>query len=502
MTRTFTPLGVVIRQGLKSTVVQYVGIVVGAVANLFLYTQVQAEYGLVQVLLGVANLIAPFAMLGSYSLAVRFYPRFTEPSAGRQGFLTLLLAVTAVGIGVYLLTAPLLDGWLSGRCLDRASAEYCLNVRYVPALVVCLALLRLLYQYTSNFRRIVVPTLLEQFSLKITLPAALLAYLFGYLSVEAVVLAVVANYAVALVGMFAYLAYLGELHLGLPSPRVLAAWRPMAGFAGYGIASMLGTVLAFRVDVVMVGGNLGLAEAGQYTIALFIAETIAKPYTNVRAALAPEVSAAWAAGDFATLGDLYRRSSSNLLLIAGYLFAGILVCYPALAALAVEGEVIAGGFLAFVFLGLGRVVDSATSINEYVISFSPRYRFNLVAILVLAAVNVALNLYLIPRFGIAGAALATLTSVTVYNAAKVLFAGLAFGLWPFGKTTLSVLAGLSVATLLTLAIPELDRWYLTMIVRGGALTLLVYAYVALAKPSAEAEQLRVGLLTKLRARTR
>lgn len=490
-------VGVVIRQGLKSTALQYVGVAIGIASQLFLYTQVPAEYGLVQVLIAAANVVLPFAMLGTYSLAVRYYPRFREPDAGRQGLLTALLLATAVGLALYLAAAPALDGWLRERYFADTRADYRQYIRYLPALVVCLALIKLLYQYTLNFRRIVVPTFLEQFLLKLTLPALLLAFLLGYIGVEAVVRGVVANYAVALVGMVAYLAYLGQLRLPRPSAAVRAAWRPMAGYAGFGIASMLGTALAFRVDVVMVTAALGFEAGGQYTIVLFIAEVISKPFVNVRAVLASEVSAAWVDDDRATLTDLYRRSSVNLLLVAGYLFGGILVCYASLAQLAVNGEaMLLGGFGAFVLLGLSRVVDSATSINEYVISYSPRYRFNLLALGVLAAANVALNLYLIPRYGLTGAGLATLLSVTAYNAIKVLFAGFAFGIWPFGKTTLVALAGLAACTAAVYALPLAGRWYVDIPLRGGAFTALVAAFAWYAGVSPEAE----GVVRKAWAR--
>lgn len=490
-------MGIVIRQGLKSTAVQYAGVLIGAVANLFLYTQLEAEYGLVQVLIVIANVILPFAMLGSYSLAVRFYPQFKTPDAGRQGFLTLLLLVSLTGIALYWLVAPLLDDWLMEKYLVNTREDYRQYIKYVPALVVCMALIRLLFQYISNFRLIVVPTILEQLMFKLTLPVILLSFLLGWLSIEQVVLGVVLNYALALIGMFAYLAWLGELKLPLPSREVMREWRPMAGFAGYGIASMLGTLLAFKIDVVMVASFLGFEAAGQYTIVLFIAEVIGKPYTNVRSVLAPEVSSAWANNDLKKLADLYRRSSNNLLIISGYLFGGILVCYPSLGELATKGEVLMGAFTAFIFLGLSRVVDSATSINEYIVSFSNRYRFNLIAIAILAISNIWLNNVLIPIYGIAGAGLATLISLTLYNAAKVLFAGIVFNLWPFGKTTFTIIIALCVGIGAVWLIPQTGWWWLDIPLKGGLLTALLAAYVWWGKPTPDSTVAMQNVLRKL-----
>ena len=177
-------MGIVIRQGLKSTAVQYAGVVIGAIANLFLYTQLEEEYGLVQVLIVIANVILPFAMLGSYSLAVRYYPQFRSPDAGKQGFLTLLLLVALTGIALYWLVAPMLDSWLMDKYLANTRADYRQYIRYVPWLVVCMALIRLLFQYISNFRLIVIPTILEQLMFKLTLPVILLGFLLGWIGIE------------------------------------------------------------------------------------------------------------------------------------------------------------------------------------------------------------------------------------------------------------------------------------------------------------------------------
>jgi len=160
-------VGIVIRQGIKSTIVQYAGVAIGAVANLFLYTTLKEEYGLVQVLIVIANVILPFAMLGSYSLAVKFYPRFKEPDAGSQGFLTLLILIAGVGIVLYLASAVYIDDWLQDTYLSETREDYRQYIKYVPALVTLMALIKLLFQYTSNFRLITVPTFLEQFMLKV-----------------------------------------------------------------------------------------------------------------------------------------------------------------------------------------------------------------------------------------------------------------------------------------------------------------------------------------------
>lgn len=490
-------MGVVIRQGLKSTAVQYVGVVVGVVANLFLYTQLETEYGLIQTLIAAAGTILPFAMLGSYALAVRFYPEFSGTNEDKKGFLGLLLFVALAGSVLYLLASPFLQEWLSIRFFENASTQEKEIFSYLPILVVTMVFTKVMVQYTSNFRKIVVPILLDQFLFKLTLPTLLVLYLFKIISLQWVVWGTLIHFVFVTLAMATYLFHLGELQISFPTKKVWRSWKNMTSFAGFGIASMLGRTLAFRIDVLMVAAYLDLAAAGQYAIALFMSEVIAKPYTNLASVVGPQISEAWAKGDKDTIRNLYQRSCDNMVLASGYLLGGIIVCFASVAQIAAKPEVLTGAFTAFVFLGLARWIDASTSVNEHVITYSKKYKFNLVAILILAVVGIILNIWLVPLFGIEGAGLATLISLSLYNLAKVLFAGFKFNIWPFGKTTYEIAFVISLCTVLVFYLPLLEIWWLDILWRGGLLTVLIGAYAWWRAPSPEAKKLMQTLLSKV-----
>lgn len=493
-------MGVVVRQGLKSTVVQFVGVGVGVATVLFLVPYALEVYGIVQALVAAAMIIAPLATLGSSTLAVRYYAPFREPDAGRRGLLTLALLVSALGIATVASVWPLIDEWVVQVYFPDDVARGRRYVIAVPIMIAAIALMRVLAQYTSNFRRIVVPTLLEQFAFKLTLPLLLSAFLLGWIGVRGVVVGTLGHFALTTLGMAAYLVYLGEWRLPRIDASLTADWRAMASFSAYGVTAQLASNLAFRIDQLMVPAYLGFAAGGQYAIALFISEVIAKPFANLRNVTAPMVSEAWAGGDLAELRTLYRKSSDNLLLVCGYVYAGIAVCYPGLIDVAPRGEVLAQAFPAFLVLGLSRVVDSATSINDLIITYSKRYGFNLAAVVLLAGVNLALNLVLIPRYGFVGAAVATLLSVTLANVAKVMFVGAVWGLWPFGKTTVEVGLAVMMAGTAAWVLPLTGYWPVDIALKGGTLTAAVGAFVWWRPPSEELRGLMENTFRRLGSR--
>jgi O-antigen/teichoic acid export membrane protein len=98
-----------------------------------------------------------------------------------------------------------------------------------------------------------------------------------------------------------------------------------------------------------------------------------------------------------------------------------------------NGERYKSGKIVILLLGLAKLFDMLTSINEYIIAYSKHFRYNLYFLLVLAVVNVVANLTLIPQFELAGAALATLLSVVLFNIFKTYFVYAKFKIHPFQR---------------------------------------------------------------------
>ena len=82
----------------------------------------------------------------------------------------------------------------------------------------------------------------------------------------------------------------------------------------------------------------------------------------------------------------------------------------------------------FALLSLARITDLITGVNSIIISYSKDYKFHMYFLLVLGFTNVVLNYFLMKRFGLTGAALATSISYILFNIIKHLFVKYRFGL--------------------------------------------------------------------------
>ena len=82
-------------------------------------------------------------------------------------------------------------------------------------------------------------------------------------------------------------------------------------------------------------------------------------------------------------------------------------------------KVIDKGFRLFFIIGLSKYFDLLLGINNAIIFNSKYYKMVLTLGVLLVIIIVTLNSYFIPKFGLNGAAIATLIAITLYSLAKL-----------------------------------------------------------------------------------
>ena len=104
-------MGVVIKQSIRGTIVNYVGVIIGFLTTFFILTAylTQEEIGLTRVLVDAAVLFSSFAQLGTGSSIIRFFPFFKDEKQKHHGFFFWTLVVPFVGFLIFLLVARLLQ---------------------------------------------------------------------------------------------------------------------------------------------------------------------------------------------------------------------------------------------------------------------------------------------------------------------------------------------------------------------------------------------------------
>ncbi len=491
-------MGIVQRQGLKFSLVNFAGLAVSLVATIWLYPRVQAEYGLVGFLTTASLLTLPLATLGVNQLSIRFFPRFEEKSRQHNGFLLLLVGWVAMGCATVAVAAalfkPLISSVLQGReAMLRDHFWWLLPLVVLQAFAVVLA------QYTMNFGRAAVPSLFTDFLIKISVPIGLLGVWRGWWPIEAALAGLILNYAAAILGLVFYLKSIGEFHTDRaflrPSRELL---REVASFAGFGVALNVAMFLVTRLDLLMVTWLMSLQKGGVYTIAAYIASVMDVPGRAVITVAMPLISRYWNDNKRLEINSLYQKSSINLLIVGTAIYGATLVSLSSLLRLMPNSEQMLAGQAVVVVLGAAKLFDLATGLNGYILLLSKKHWSFFWSVGALAFAGVALNLWLIPRLGLTGAALATMGGVMAYNTANSVLVWRRFGMQPFSKNTLLALAFGLAAGLVAWLLPASNLLIVNVLWKSGSFLGLFLTAVLWASLSPDlndfCKKLRAGKL--------
>ena len=95
------------------------------------------------------------------------------------------------------------------------------------------------------------------------------------------------------------------------------------------------------------------------------------------------------------------------------------------------GEEFKVGVTAFIFLSCGRLISSFSGSVGNILQMTGNQNIYARILLLGAILNVVLNLILIPAYGINGAAIASMSSLIVWNLSMVLVVKQRFGFYTF-----------------------------------------------------------------------
>lgn len=484
-------MSVIQKQSINHSIVNYIGVLIGTISTLFIYPLSRETYGLARFLIDTSIFLYPFILLGFEAVTIRFFPDFKNEKNGHNGFLGFLFIPVMVGcLGLTLVS--LFRGREILMWLEKVSpmqfysdpmiSQY---VWLIVPITICMSLAWLFNQYAANFHKITIPAILQNL-IKITLPVLVLVFLKVSHHTDTVAYGILGSFLLVAILYILYIWKIGQLKLNFDASYIRKPHlKAMLTFAMYSLFGGLGTLIAFRIDSIMVSTLLNLEQNGDFGITSTIAQTIAIPTNAVIAIAAPILAAAWANNDREKIADVYKKASLNLLIPGLLIFTGMAVCLDHLFNLMPNGNAINMGKWVVLTLGFAKIIDMATSVNNEIISYSKFYRFNFLAVGLLALTNIAFNFIFIKEFGIWGAALATALSILLYNIAKYLFILIKFNIQPFSVQTLYLLIIAGIAFCAANWIPDSGGQLLTLLLKGAIVSAIFPGLVYYGKISSD-----------------
>lgn len=298
------------------------------------------------------------------------------------------------------------------------------------------------------------------------------AYVLGDLRV--VVLGYVASLVAGALLAGRSLAGLGALRADL-RPRVDA--RRVLGFSLPLTLAAVSLYLVKWTDVLVLGAFVRPAAVGWYQAAYQTSVLLAIVLQSANAVFPSLAADLYHDGRRERLARFFEATTKWVasLTVLGTLF----VALYARDLLALFGTATPAAVTALLVLAVGQAAAACAGPVGFLLMMSGHERLQTANALATAAANVALNLALVPRYGVVGAAVATGLSLAAMNVARLVEARYLLGMVPYSRAywrgAVAVAAG--GAPLVAVRLSALDPGPVR-VVGAGALGLLAFGVVA------------------------
>lgn len=471
-------MGLIQQQTIKGTVYSFLGVIIGfvniAVLSPMIFTTDQI--GLTQVMVAMATIIAQLGNLGFNNVAARLFPLFRSPRKGHNGYLSLAFLVTGAGFIICLVALSLYMPVFveNNREKSMLLARY---AEYLPILVGIIMLFTLLDYYSKVLFNAVLGTFLREFVMRLVLLGLILSFYFGIIDFSDYVFLFIVAQAIPALGITIYLLIKREFKFtGFREFITPSLKKQMLSLCAFGILSGLSGIAITSIDKYMVNAYVGLSGAGIYSIAVYFASLIIIPARSLQKIAIPVISEAWKRNDTELIQNVYYKSSINQLIIGLLIFIGMIAnmnnIFRILPPEYAEGE------LVIIFFGLTNLMRVSAGASMIVISTSSRYRYMTYLMVIQILLVITSNILLIPALGITGAAVASFVTIFVYIWLNIILVKRFFGLWPFGKNHLVIIALSSVICVAGYLMPEMSL-VIDIIIRSLLITVLFAASLLL-----------------------
>ena len=410
-------MGVIAKQSIRGTIVTYLGIAVGVVTTFFVLTRflTTEEIGLARVLIDAATLFIGLAQLGTNSSIIRFYPYFSDKQSD-HGFFFWALVVPFIGFVLFAILywacrVPL-GAWFGDK--SPLFVEY----YYFVLPIAFFMLYQSICESTCNvLMHIVVPRAVRELVVRVGLLIIYLLYAFHVLSLDGLVIGICVNYAVASVINLCYFFSLKPVFLRpdwsflRENPGLVRRYLVYTGFL---LISAVTSVLAPTLSSFFVTAKMGLDNTGIFAIATYMAVLVSVPNRSVSAIASPQLARAIKEQNRDECSHLIRQVTRNMLLIGGFILLAIWVNIDLIFHLLPNGATFAQAKNVVLILGVSQLILGTFTICFTALNYSRFYAFSLLLSLILTVSAILLNQYLVPRFGMEGAAFSNLLSYGLY----------------------------------------------------------------------------------------
>lgn len=403
------------KQAFLFSIINYIGVVIGMISTLFIYPNDKEFLGIIRFIDGFAQILYPIMVFGASTALLNFQPKinlFLQRKLFSYGVISILIMIIICAFFVTVI-----------YYLDiTKNTEYYL---YGFIIAVFLAFIDLMKRQAYNLQKIAVPTFFEKIIPKLSLPLAFVLVLYFAMNYNDALTIYSASFVIIFIAISWYLirVFKPVLTLNFKDLFQEIPRNEYYKYCFYAFCASLGSFFAFRIDSIMIPEFISNEANGNFNIGVNLANALMIPATGVFALYSPIISEALKSNNLQTLKIKYAEVAKNLYFIGILMFGCIVLGFSDFIMLLPTAEKLEPTLPIIYILGANVILNMSTGFSTEIIAYSKFYKFNLIAILSLAVLNIGLNYLILTQtdFGIIGVAYASLFSMFVFNLMKLIF---------------------------------------------------------------------------------
>jgi O-antigen/teichoic acid export membrane protein len=460
-------MGSIRKQTIISSLLVYFGFFIGAI-NIFFYTKIgnqhgaftAEQFGLTRIFFDYAQNMYAFSSLGIIPIIYKFYPYYKDNLAEHEIDLMSWAMITALFGFLLILIAgfyfePLFVKQFSVR--SRLIIDY---YYWMFPFAMGMLFFSVIEGFCWGIQKTVISNFLKETGLRIFTLILILLFYFKFISFDSFIKIFAFLYLAIFFILAIYLYHTKRLHFPFKMSRVTKKFKKkILGMQALIFGGTLIASIAATVDSFIIAKFMGLGVVAVFGLAQYAANLVQVPQRSIQSISAGVLSRAWKDKNMIEIERIYQRSCINLLLIALFIFGNLwLNAYQGLQVLHIQKEY-EGGMAVIFILGMVRIIDAGTGLNNMVINTSTYWRFDFYSGIILLALRLPLTYYLIMQYGIIGSAFAELIAYGLYNFIRFEFLRRKFKMQPFNaKTVYAILLAVCIYTFCYFLFNSIPGW--------------------------------------------
>ena len=434
-------MGIVVRQSIKGSIMNYLGVLVGFITTFFIVTKylTTEEVGLTRVLVDASILLSGLAQLGTSTSAMRYYPYFKDEKERDHGFFGWSVIIPLFGFIIFSILFFIFKQPIENYFSQNS--ELFVDYIYFVIPMSFFMMYLLVFETNSNLlMRIVVPKFIREVGIRLMTLVVYLLYAFDVINLDGMVISLCLTYGIATVLNIIYLFSLKKVSFKI-EPAYVSKWlrKDFIFYTLFLIATSLAGNLIPVLNTFFVSGKLGLAVAGVNTIAVYIASMVEIPYRSLAAISRPHISQGMKDNNMTDVNAMTKNVSLHQFMASAIIFFLIWINIDLIYSLIPNGKVYDEAKFVVLILSVVKIINTSLNVGATVLSYSKYYYYSLLFTVILTVTAIYMNIKLIPIWGMEGAALASLVSYIVYYAFLLTFVNWKIKVSPFSIKELYIM---------------------------------------------------------------